>query len=158
MRNVLLIACLALIVLICGCSSSNSPSSPSPTVSPTASPSVSPLPIATPLPAVAAPTIGPGDPASYKVNVNFGSNPYLYIEVMEDATRLKSLEIRYTPEMGAETSNVIEGKYLTNGLRSSLGKLADSTNVTVIATYGDGASRTLFVLHQNPTTGRWSSY
>ena len=160
MRNCILIACIVLIVLSCGCSSPQSSPAATPTsaASPTAAASASPGPVATPVPAAAAPTISPSDPASYKVNLNFGSNPYLYIQVMEDATRLKSLEIRYTPDLGVETSSVIEGQYLTDGLRRSLGRLADSTNVTVIATYSDGASRTLLRLHQTGTFGTWTSY
>ncbi|HUL62426.1 MAG TPA: hypothetical protein VLT35_05130 [Methanocella sp.] len=107
---------------------------------------------------MAAPPLSPSDPASYRVNVNFGSNPYLFIDVMEDASRLRTLEVWYTPEGpgAAETSKVVEGKYLTNGVRISLGRLTDSTNVTVIATYSDGASRTLFVLHQIPRGSGYS--
>lgn len=165
MRNIILIACIVLIVLLCGCSSSKSSPTATPTsaTSPAATAAASQGPAPTEPPIADAPHRTTDDPASYQVDILWGFTPNLHITVGTPIGDLTRLVIWYTPgDMPGEakTSRIVDGIWLVPGANINLGSIADSTEVNVIGTFKDGASRSLLRLRQIPNDpyGHWESY
>lgn len=160
---------VALTLAVSGCSSgSSSNNSNSGTSTPTVEPSNSATGTltATQAPVTTAPTISASDPASYKVYVNTGANPDLYFDVgVDNYSVLSSLTTYWTDDGGTPTSRTDYAKDIIStrakGLayRIKIGPAAKA-NVTMIAKYNDGASRTVIAMHLvNSAAGMtWTPY
>lgn len=147
---------IAAVLATCGCTSQSSPTAtPGPTSTTSATLNG---PTATQTPLASAPMISASDPDGYKVWLNYAETPYLDIRVsVGNDSELSTLTTFYTPDGMTQTSRTDDAKYILSTSAKgqvyhfNLGDIVG--NVTLIASYNDGASRTLAVLHQAALPG-----